>query len=330
MQPPFNIVKSFQEPIYMTKYRVFCRASLTGLLLVAVASISGCATSPKNKVARLDHLEARTGAVIVGPWLEGENTTKVDVLVECESAAGMTVHYGTTTNYGMSAATSVCWTNPQASGDFIHRIKLKGLKPDRVYHCRLTGQGASRIDFSFETMPPPTNLLETITLASAPLAVRNAVATVASGREVERVNRMERFGILQFYVYIADTLGPQLLVVSANGETLINARVVPFANLPQFMKNVARTTVAGRLQVCRQSVRTRGPFELADSQSPYVFDYVIWDGEEDEPVYALVRETDGWVRNSYAYHENEATEPEPVFEGDQKPTRLPQTPDRGR
>jgi hypothetical protein len=249
-------------------------------------------------VLGLGHARA---AVIVGPWLAGDTTTNVDVLVECDSASAMTVNYGTTTNFGMSAATSCCWTNSRSASDFIHRITLTGLQSNAVYHYRLAGQGVAAADYDFATMPP-TNLVAGITLAEAPGAVSNAVVAAANGRAIEKINRVRRFEGPQFYAYIADTLGPQLLTVNTNGDVLINASVVPFADLPRLIQEAARTAVAGRLQVCRQASQTGGPFVLSNSQSPYVIDYIL---NEDEPVFGLLRETDGWVRASYGYYEDD-------------------------
>jgi hypothetical protein len=165
----------------------------------------------------------------------------------------------------------------------------------------LAGQGSSAADLNFATMAP-TNLVTGITLAETPLAVSNAVVAAAGGRAVEKINRVARFEGPEFYAYIADTLGPQLLTVSPNGDVLINARVVPFADLPQIIQDASRTAVAGRLQVCRRASQTGGPFVLSNSQNPYVIDYII---NEDEPVFALLRETDGWVRASYGYYEDD-------------------------
>ena len=240
-------------------------------------------------------------AAIVGPWLEGDTTTNVDVLVECDSAAAMTVNYGTTSNYGLSAATSSCWTNPGCGSDFIHRITLAGLQSNAVYHYQLAGQGAAAADYNFGTMPP-TNLVAGITLADAPGAVSNAVVAAASGRAIEKINRINHSEGPQFYAYIADPLGPQLLTVNTNGTVLLNARVVPFADLPQAMRDAARAAVAGRLQVCRQASQTGAPFVVANSQNPYVIDYVI---DEEEPVFVLMRDPDGWVRACYGYYETD-------------------------
>jgi hypothetical protein len=248
----------------------------------------------------LGRVQARA-AVIVGPWLEGDMTTNVEVLVECDSADPVAVNYGATPDYGMSATTYTCWTNTQAGADFIHRIKLTALRANAVYHYQLAGQGCSGPDYELATMPP-TNLLSSVTLSDAPAAVSNVVVTAASGRAVEKINRVNHFEGPQFYAYIADTLGPQLLTVDTNGTVLLNAQVVPFAGLPQVIRDAARTAVAGRLQVCRQASQTGAPFSVADSQSPYVIDYIL---NEEEPVFVLMRETDGWVRACYGYYEGD-------------------------
>jgi len=240
-------------------------------------------------------------AVVIGPWLEGDMTTNIDVLMECDSVTSMAVNYGVTTNYGLSATTSVCWTNADRGDDFIHRIKLTGLQPNTLYHYQLAGQGASAADFGFATMPP-TNLVTLITLADAPLSVSNAVVAVANGRAVEKLTRVNHSDGPQFYAHIADTLGPQLLTVNALGAVLLNARVAPFASLPQVIQDAARTAVAGSLQVCRQASQTGAPFVVANSQSPYVIDYLL-NGEE--PVFVLMRESDGWVRACYGYYEGD-------------------------
>jgi hypothetical protein len=240
-------------------------------------------------------------ALVAGPWLEGDKTTNIAVLVECDSAAAMTVNYGTTTNYGMSATTSVCWTNTRNGSDFIHRIRLTGLQTNTLYHYQLAGQGVSIEDYDFATMPP-TNLVASVSLAETPAAVSNAVVGVADGRAVEQINRVNRSGGPHFYAYIADTNGPQLLTLSAGGDVLLNASVVPFADLPQVVQDATRTAVAGRLQVCRQATQVGGLFVFTNSQRPYVIDYML---NGDEPVFALLRESDGWIRASYGYYEDD-------------------------
>jgi hypothetical protein len=226
-------------------------------------------------------------AVIVGPWLEGDSTTNVDVIVECDSAASMTVNYGTTTNFGMSAATSSCWTNSNSAFDFIHRITLTGLQSNTNYHYQLAGQGAAAADYTFGTVPG-------LAFADTPAAVQAAMTSVAQGRAVEKIERVMQFEGPEYRAYIADPLGPQLLTVDGNGQTIDNAVVIAFADLPEAVRNSARTAVAGRLQVCRKS--------LQRTAASYLIDYTL---NEEEPVYALILEAGGLVRAVYGYNEGD-------------------------
>lgn len=96
-------------------------------------------------------------AVIVGPYLEGATTTNAYVLVECDSTATMTNYYGTTTNYGSTAITSVTKSTGAGTTN-VHRIKLTGLTPNTLYHYQLVGQGTTSPDYTFRTpVNPGTN-----------------------------------------------------------------------------------------------------------------------------------------------------------------------------
>ena len=225
-------------------------------------------------------------AVIIGPWLEGDTTTNVDVLVECNSAAAMTVSYGLTTNYGSSAVTAV--TNATGNGsNVIHRIKLAGLQSNALYHYQLAGQGPNSADYTFSTVPG-------LAFADTPAAVQAAMISVAQGRAVEKIERVMQLEGPEFRAYIAGPLGPQLLTVDGNGQTIDNAVVIAFADLPEAVRNSARTAVAGRLQVCRKS--------LQRTEASYLIDYTI---NEEEPVFALILEAGGLVRAVYGYNESD-------------------------
>ena len=226
------------------------------------------------------------GAVIVGPWLEGDTTTNVAVLVECDSAAAMTVNYGTTTNYEATAVTTVTHT-AKSGTDVIHRIKLAGLQANTLYHYRLAGQGANSADYTFSTVPG-------LAFADTPPVVQAAMAAVAQGRAVEKIERVMQFEGPEYRAYIADPLGPQLLTIDGNGQTIDNAVVIAFADLPEAVRNSARTAVAGRLQVCRKS--------LQRTEASYLIDYTI---NEEEPVFALILEAEGLVRAVYGYNESD-------------------------
>ena len=53
--------------------------------------------------------------------------------------------------------------------------------------------------------------------------------------------------------------------------------VIPFAEMPEAVRNSAQTGVAGKLQTCRKSILS--------PETMYVIDYLV---EEDEPVFALI------------------------------------------
>jgi hypothetical protein len=227
-----------------------------------------------------------SAAVVVGPWLAGDGTTNVDVLVECDSAAAMTVSYGLGTSYGGSAVTTASY--PATNGpDVIQRIKLTGLQPNSTYHYRLSGQGAGPADYTLKTGPDGK---AGVALAEVPSAVSNRVGSVANGRVIEKLERVAQLDGPHFLAWIADTLGPELLIVAENGGWIDQAVVVPFGDLPEVVRTAARSAVSGRLQVCRRS--------LYRAEATYVVDYII---QEEEPVYALIRGSDGWVRGSYGY-----------------------------
>jgi hypothetical protein len=184
----------------------------------------------------------------------------------------------------------VCWTNTNAAADFIHRITLTGLQTNALDHYQLAGQGASAADYTFCTYLAGT----AIALAEAPQAVRTAAATVAAGRAIEKMETVSAFEGPEFRAYIAGPLGPQLLTLDGNGQTLDYAEIVPFAGLPPAVRASAPTAVAGRLQVCRKSLQ-RVP-------TAYVIDYII---NEKEPVFAVILEADGLVRASYGYNQDD-------------------------
>jgi hypothetical protein len=225
--------------------------------------------------------------VIIGPWLEGDTTTNVDVLVECDSAAAMMVNFGLTTNYGASAVTAVINATTNGS-DVIHRIKLAGLQSNMLYHYQLAGQGPGSADYTFSTVPG-------LAFADAPTAVQAAMTSVAQGRSIEKVERVMQFEGPEYRAYIANPLGPQLLTVDGNGQTIDNAVVIAFADLPEAVRNSARTAVAGRLQVCRKS--------LQRPEASYLIDYTL---NEEEPVFALILEAGGLVRAVYGYNESDS------------------------
>jgi Calcineurin-like phosphoesterase/Purple acid Phosphatase, N-terminal domain len=95
------------------------------------------------------------GTVLHGPLLQGGTSSNVYVLAECSLGATspMTIQYGTTSAYGLSATTALAITTSLPS--YVHIIKLTGLQPNTQYHYQLSGQGTTSPDYAFRTVATP-------------------------------------------------------------------------------------------------------------------------------------------------------------------------------
>jgi hypothetical protein len=116
-----------------------------------------------------------------------------------------------------------------------------------------------------------------VALAETPAAVQATVLAAAHGRRVEKVTCIKQLEGPLFRAYITEKPGPQLLTVDGQGGIVDNAVVIPFADMPEAVRNATTTAVAGRLCLCRKSIHR--------PETTYVVDYLI---SEKEPVYALI------------------------------------------
>src|SRR5664279_3263598 len=87
------------------------------------------------------------------PYLMGVTTNSVYVLVECTTTDPVTVNYGLTTSYGMTATDELYSTT--VSLTYVHKIKLIGLSPDTVYHFQAVQLTSTSTDSYFRTAPLP-------------------------------------------------------------------------------------------------------------------------------------------------------------------------------
>lgn len=133
-----------------------------------------------------------------------------------------------------------------------------------------------------------------VTLAETPTTVRTTILGVASGRRIQKINRVRELEGPVYRAYIADKLGLQLLSVDGAGKILDNAVVIPFDEMPDAVRKSARTGVAGQIQVCRKSILTKEP--------RYLIDYLI---DNDEPVFAVI-DGKGLVHAVIGYAEADA------------------------
>ena len=78
------------------------------------------------------------------PYLQAVTTASVYVLVECSSNDTVTVNYGLTNTYGMTACTEIIALTSASPSTFVHKIKLKGLSSNTTYFYKAK-QGPSEV-----------------------------------------------------------------------------------------------------------------------------------------------------------------------------------------
>lgn len=77
-----------------------------------------------------------SAAMVMSPYLQAVTENSVCVMVECDSKDPVTVEYGETTAYSKTAITEVTVATTATPTTYVHRIILKGLKPNSIYHYR--------------------------------------------------------------------------------------------------------------------------------------------------------------------------------------------------
>ena len=79
-------------------------------------------------------------AISMSPYLQAVTTNSIYVCVECSTADTVTVNYGTTTGFGLSAKTTII--SPTGGSTYVHKIKLINLTANTLYYYQAV-QGAS-------------------------------------------------------------------------------------------------------------------------------------------------------------------------------------------
>ncbi len=88
----------------------------------------------------LFHVTLSPAGMIMTPYLQALTPTSVCVLVECDSKDPVTVQYGVTGDFGLSATTESIAATTDSPATYVHRIPLQGLTPGAEYSYR-AGQG---------------------------------------------------------------------------------------------------------------------------------------------------------------------------------------------
>ena len=112
------------------------------VMFVMVISLFSCST-------------VAVGAIKMKPYLQAVTSNSIYVLVECDSTSQVTVDYGPTTSYTMSATTVSTAATTASPVTYVHRVKLTGLQPNQTYHYQATQGSSSYPDSTFTTLVNP-------------------------------------------------------------------------------------------------------------------------------------------------------------------------------
>ena len=80
--------------------------------------------------------------IIMTPYLQAVTPTSVYVLIECDNADTVSVHFGLTKEFGMTARTGIIAMTKARPSTFVHKVLLQGLTPSTRYHY-FASQGES-------------------------------------------------------------------------------------------------------------------------------------------------------------------------------------------
>ncbi|HEY3322767.1 MAG TPA: metallophosphoesterase [Planctomycetota bacterium] len=86
----------------------------------------------------------------MSPYLQAATASSIYVMVESDSEAPVSVDFGETTSYGQRASTESLGLT--ASGTYVHRVKLAGLKAGSAYYYRASQGDAVSAGASFRTL----------------------------------------------------------------------------------------------------------------------------------------------------------------------------------
>jgi hypothetical protein len=88
-------------------------------------------------------------AITMSPYLQAVTINSIYVCVECTTADTVTVNYGITSGFGLSAKTSIISTT--GGGTYVHKIKLINLTANTQYYYQAVQGASSSITSNFHS-----------------------------------------------------------------------------------------------------------------------------------------------------------------------------------
>jgi acid phosphatase type 7 len=93
--------------------------------------------------------------IIMTPYLQAVTTTTVYVMVECDNHDSVTVNFGLTPEYGLSAKTELIAETDANPVTYVHKIRLPGLLPAAKYYYQATQDKSESQGATFFTAVMP-------------------------------------------------------------------------------------------------------------------------------------------------------------------------------
>src|SRR5271157_5987451 len=93
--------------------------------------------------------------ILMAPYLQAVTTNSVFVLVECDSQDTVWVDFGRTMAYGRAAMDSIVLPTDAKVPTYVHKIMLKGLKPNNTYYYQVRQGTSHSPGYNFHTAVEP-------------------------------------------------------------------------------------------------------------------------------------------------------------------------------
>ncbi len=90
-------------------------------------------------------------SMLMSPYLQAVQKDSIYILVECDSPEVATVEYGPDNKYGSLQTAASISTTLAEKVTYVHKVKLKGLKPGKLYHYRALQAKEASQDYTFNT-----------------------------------------------------------------------------------------------------------------------------------------------------------------------------------
>lgn len=250
----------------ITPMRTVSLIALAALLMGTAGMAQSASATPATAPATSAALVAQPlGPFIVGP-LAVSDVTSVSATLKVSTTVDLAcvVVFGTGKSFGHLALDS----DMGASAHRHHRVLMRGLEPDTVYHYRLQGSAPDGTLYASNTMT-----FRTAAPSSQADSLGVNVATVAQGARVTRVSSQfsAAFGAANAIDGNASTEWSSAGDGNAAFITVTLPKSVQVSGFGLWTRTMGSSAQIRRFEVVNQKGDHFGPFDVADATSVHQF-----------------------------------------------------------